>query len=72
MHPNQYQAFAPQCDRLLTIKEVCERLRCSRSTIYLLIGSKRLKSIRLNARRYVRLSDLSAFIASLSSDGEGN
>ena len=72
MHPNQYQAFAPLGDRLLTIKEVCDRLRCSRSTFYLLIAAKRLKSIRLNARRYVRLSDLNDFIASLSSDGEGN
>ena len=53
-------------DRLLPIQpDVCQRLNAARSTVYELIYSKELRSVKLGRRRMVRESDLQAFIASL-------
>jgi excisionase family DNA binding protein len=56
-------------DRLLRIPEVCERLDHGRTRTYELIRSGRLRSVVVGARRRVRESDLTAFIASLDDRG---
>ena len=60
-------------DKLLRVPEVRERLgRASRDTIYKLIGSGRLPSVKLGRARRVRESDLEEFIASLRDDRPGD
>jgi excisionase family DNA binding protein len=50
---------------LLTVDDVCARLRQSRRTIYKLIGAGELPSITLGASRRIPSSALNAYIASL-------
>lgn len=47
---------------LLTVAETCERLRLSRSTVYRLLETRMLPSVRIGARRLVRVADLCAFV----------
>ncbi|MDJ1372664.1 helix-turn-helix domain-containing protein [Gulosibacter molinativorax] len=49
-------------DALLTLQEVAERLRSSRSTVYEYINAGELPTIVLGNRRRVRPSDLESFI----------
>jgi excisionase family DNA binding protein len=50
---------------LLTTVEVAKTLKVSRSTVYKLMESGRLKSVHLGSRRLIRRSDLESFIANL-------
>ncbi|MEU6115065.1 excisionase [Streptomyces sp. Ru73] len=50
-------------DELLTVPEVMTRLKLGRSTIYDLIRSRRLVSIKVGRARRIPLSSLRDFIA---------
>ena len=51
--------------RLNTIEEVMERLRIGRSTAFELIGTRRLRSIKVGRRRLVSEAALIEFIERL-------
>ena len=53
-------------DRLLVENDTRDRLKIGHSTYYGLIQSGALPSVKVGRRRYVRESDLRAFIAGLS------
>lgn len=48
--------------RLLTVNEVCEYLRVSKWTLYRLIQSRRLKTVKIGSRRLVRLQSVIEFV----------
>lgn len=50
---------------LLTVKEVCEYLRVSKWTLYRLIQSRRLKTVKIGSRRLVRLQSVVEFVEQL-------
>jgi excisionase family DNA binding protein len=52
---------------LLTIREACDRLKLSRASLYRLIQSGRLPSVRIGRSRRVVSEDLDRFIATLRS-----
>ncbi|MFG2889285.1 helix-turn-helix domain-containing protein [Streptomyces sp. NPDC048248] len=54
--------MTPATDELLTVPEVMARLRLGRSTVYDLIRSHRLISIKVGRARRVPLSSLRDFI----------
>lgn len=47
------------------VKQVCDRLRCSRSVIYELFASGELKFVKLGRRTLVADDDLRAFVERL-------
>lgn len=53
-------------DTLLTIPEIAERMRLARSSVYALIGSGELTTVKIGRSRRVRESDFRAYLASLS------
>jgi excisionase family DNA binding protein len=50
---------------LLTVTEACDALRISRWSLYQLINKRRLKSVRIDRRRFVTTVDLAAFVDEL-------
>lgn len=50
---------------LLTVPEACDALRISRWSLYQLINKRRLKSVRIDRRRFVTTVDLAAFVDEL-------
>jgi excisionase family DNA binding protein len=52
---------------LLTIREACDRLKLSRASLYRLIQSGQLPSVRIGRSRRVVSEDLDRFIAALRS-----
>lgn len=55
---------------LFTIDEACEALRVSRSQLYDLFNRRRLKSVRINRRRFIVPADLMALIEELREEGD--
>ncbi|WP_442792361.1 helix-turn-helix domain-containing protein [Amycolatopsis sp. NBC_01307] len=53
---------APQRPLLLTVDEACRALRVSRWSLYRLIDSRRLSTIKIGARRLVPREELQRFI----------
>lgn len=51
-------------DRLMTLQEVAELLRVSKTTIYKLMTDGRLPTVRIGSRRFVSPSDYAALLAS--------
>ena len=49
---------------LFSLKEVAERLRISRTSVWRLVRRRDLPIVRIGSRRLVRSEDLEAFIAS--------
>ena len=47
---------------VLTVNEACLELRLSRATLSRLLRSKKIRSIRVGARRLVRASELERFL----------
>jgi len=47
---------------VLTVNEACRELRLSRATFARLIRSKKIRSLRVGARRLVRASELERFL----------
>jgi excisionase family DNA binding protein len=63
---------APQhhtVDRLLTVPEAAAALRVSKWTLYQLIRSRRLGTIKIGARRLVPTTALDAFLAQAQAEG---
>jgi excisionase family DNA binding protein len=54
---------------LLTVPEVCARLHISRWNFYQLLHSRRLHSVTIGRRRYVRPHDLDRFVIALADQG---
>jgi excisionase family DNA binding protein len=52
---------------LLTIREACDRLKLSRASLYRLIQSGQLPTVRIGRSRRVVNEDLDRFIATLRS-----
>jgi excisionase family DNA binding protein len=55
---------------LLTIAEACEALRVSRTQLYELIRDGRLKTVRINRRRFIAPKDLHDLIENLRKGGD--
>ena len=55
--------------RLLTVAEVCDRLKLGRTTVYLLIADGRLPSFRVGRARRIPEDALAAFVAEHTSGG---
>lgn len=51
---------------LLTVPMAAESLSMSRSRLYELISDRSITTVKIGSRRYVRRSDLAAFVAGLS------
>ena len=49
-------------DRLYTITEVADVLRMSRSYVYLLVASRKLRTVRMGRSLRFRLEDVQAYI----------
>ena len=72
MHPEQYaQLSAREGPKLLTVKEVCERLGISRSTLYLLFKTRALAFVKINGATRISSFHVDEFIASLMLDCSG-
>jgi len=56
---------SPTSARLNTVEELMERLRIGRSTAFELIGTRRLRSIKVGRRRLVSEAALVEFIERL-------
>lgn len=56
-------------NHLLRVPEVADILGCGRTTIYGLIKSGRLQSVRVGGCRRISQNDLEAYIERLRSDG---
>jgi excisionase family DNA binding protein len=57
---------------LLTVDEACDALRVSRSQLYDLFNKRRLRSVRINRRRFIVPADLTALIEELREEGGDN
>lgn len=55
-------------DELLTVEDVADILKVGRTTIYELLNSGALPSVKIGRCRRVLRSDLNAYIASLRSE----
>ena len=56
-------ANAGDSARLLTIRQVCDRLQCGRTYVYALLERRTLRAVKLGRLRRVPLSELEDFIA---------
>lgn len=54
---------------LLTVPEACDALRVSRWQFYQLVNERRLKTVRINRRRFVTPADLTQLIEDLREGG---
>ena len=54
---------------LLTVPEVCDRLRIGRSQVFVYLHTGALRSISLGRRRLVTRAALDAFIAKCEAEG---
>lgn len=59
----------PTPQKLLTVTEACEALRISRWSLYQLINTQRLKTVRIDRRRLIAPADLDAFVADIRAHG---
>lgn len=58
----------PSAPTMLTVPEACERLRISKWTLYRLIQSGRLTSVKIGSRRLISVSSIAKFIEQLESE----
>lgn len=54
---------------LITIPEACAALRISRWSLYQLINKRRLKTVRIDRRRLIATTDLTALVEELRAEG---
>lgn len=57
-------------ERLLTVDEACRELRISRWTLYRLIRSHSVRSIKIGTRRLIPASALDDLVTLLQAEGE--
>jgi len=55
--------LAEQWQRLLTVDDVAERLHVSRTTVYRLVESRRLRSYRIGRQIRFNKSDIDSYLA---------
>ena len=60
--------IAPGGGLLLTVEEVAEELRLGRSTVYALIGQRRLRSVRIGRARRVTRTAMVEFVEELQNE----
>jgi len=60
--PDAAHDTAPDDDQLLTVRDVCGGLRCSRSFVYGLFGRGELRWVTLGRSRRVARSELRRFL----------
>ena len=53
---------------LLTVPEAAQRLRISKWMLYNLIRSRKLRTVKIGSRRLVRVSAITAYLASLEDE----
>lgn len=63
------QHRADSRSELLTVPEVCDALRISKWSLYRLINERRLRTVRIGARRLVTRDDLKLLLAELRAEG---
>ncbi len=54
---------AEQVPQMLTVEEAAERLRCSKTLVYAMLGDGRLPSVKVGRRRLLRAADVAQFVA---------
>jgi excisionase family DNA binding protein len=54
---------------VLTVTEACQQLRVSKWTLYKLMHSRQLESIRIRRRRLIPLSAIQDLVSRLSDEG---
>lgn len=57
-------------DRLLTVKDVEQRLQIAHTKLYELLGSGKLRSIKIGRARRIKESDLERFVEDLAAEAE--
>ena len=67
-------AVLATAERYLTLRDLCARLQCSRTTAWRLINERGLKCVRIGGLVRVKESDLAAWIEkhTQGSDGHAN
>lgn len=61
---------ADDCQLLLTVPEVCARLRISRWSFYKLLQSRQLETVKIGSRRLVPVGALPRLLQRLQQDEE--
>jgi len=69
--PTTAAAVLATAERYLTIRDLCERLQCSRTTAWRLIAERGLRCCRSGGLVRVKESDLAAWIEKNSTVGNG-
>lgn len=67
---NESPSTEPTAPLLLTVPQACEALQISRWQLYQLINDGRLKTLRINRRRFITPDDLHSLIEQLREGGE--
>ena len=47
---------------ILTIDETCSALRLSKTTVHRLFRARRLRTVRVGSRRFVRIAEIERFL----------
>jgi len=53
---------------VLTVPEAAQRLRISKWMLYNLIRSRQLRTVKIGSRRLIRVSTITAYLASLEDE----
>lgn len=69
--PTTATAVLAVAERYLTIRDLCERLQCSRTTAWRLISERGLRCVRSGGLVRVKESDLSLWIEKNTTVGNG-
>lgn len=64
-HEKTKEQHAPLVPSVLTISEACEVLKISKWTLYRLIHSQQLKTIKIGSRRVVSVESIRRFVSNL-------
>ena len=58
-------------EKLLTLRDMCDRLQCSRTTVWRLVNERGLRAVRCGGLVRVRESDLDAWLAKHTTETNG-
>ena len=73
MHPEAYkQLIGGELPQLLTVREACRYLSCSRSHFYALRIRKLIDTVKLGNATRVRRSELERYVGTLPGARDGN
>jgi excisionase family DNA binding protein len=65
-------AVPATAERYLTLRDLCARLQCSRTTAWRLVNERGLRCVRIGGLVRVKESDLAAWIEKHSTAGNGS